>query len=212
MSVSEEFTSMAKNFKGQPQHVVKDWLKKVKGFFSGVKSDKKQPNVVKNNRGRPRKTNAPHDNEQRQTSFGIPSSSVQELDTQTTYEVPRHSSYIPRTESGLKSVSDVDSKQPKMYRSQSVTSNRKLKGKLSESMYVPGDEEKVSLQQFSDYIPRIFHRRIKKVVNVLGDGNCGFRAVATALGRDENEWPLIKRIINGAGQKQRKIRAYFLGR
>ncbi|GKA56821.1 hypothetical protein Tco_0755893 [Tanacetum coccineum] len=38
----------------------------------------------------------------------------------------------------------------------------------------------------------IFHRYIKDLNNVKGDGNYGFRLVAVGLGRDENMWPLIR--------------------
>ncbi|CAG8670583.1 1937_t:CDS:2 [Dentiscutata erythropus] len=46
---------------------------------------------------------------------------------------------------------------------------------------------------FYDQIPIFIHEYIKKVVNIDGDGNCKYRAVAVGLERNENEWPNIRK-------------------
>nr|XP_043611851.1 uncharacterized protein LOC122583520 [Erigeron canadensis] len=38
-----------------------------------------------------------------------------------------------------------------------------------------------------DDIPNVFRPYVKGIINVSGDGNCGFRALVVALGYDENE-------------------------
>ncbi|CAG8762136.1 4845_t:CDS:2 [Cetraspora pellucida] len=46
---------------------------------------------------------------------------------------------------------------------------------------------------YHDQIPTYMHEHIKKVINVNGDGNCGYRALAICLQRDENEWSEIRK-------------------
>jgi len=41
-------------------------------------------------------------------------------------------------------------------------------------------------------IPRAFHPYLVGIRNVKGDGNCGFRAVAVALGYEEDHWSSIR--------------------
>ncbi|CAI9272087.1 unnamed protein product [Lactuca saligna] len=41
-------------------------------------------------------------------------------------------------------------------------------------------------------IPDVFHDYIDKIQDVLGDGNCGFRAVAVSLGHSEDQWLYIR--------------------
>ncbi|KAJ9539293.1 hypothetical protein OSB04_032026 [Centaurea solstitialis] len=46
---------------------------------------------------------------------------------------------------------------------------------------------------YLDQIPSLFHPYIAHIENVLGDGNCGFRAISTCLGGNENAWDDIRR-------------------
>nr|KAJ0213308.1 hypothetical protein LSAT_V11C400163230 [Lactuca sativa] len=41
-------------------------------------------------------------------------------------------------------------------------------------------------------IPDVFHDYIDKIQDVLGDGNCGFRAVAVNPGHNEDQWLYIR--------------------
>nr|XP_043616766.1 uncharacterized protein LOC122588668 [Erigeron canadensis] len=43
------------------------------------------------------------------------------------------------------------------------------------------------IKGYLDDIPNVFRPYVKGIINVSGDGNCGFRALAVALGYDENE-------------------------
>ncbi|KAG5544167.1 hypothetical protein RHGRI_016797 [Rhododendron griersonianum] len=36
---------------------------------------------------------------------------------------------------------------------------------------------------------------IEEIIDVKGDGNCGYRAIAVGLGHDENEWINIRKIL-----------------
>ncbi|CAG8540275.1 8787_t:CDS:1 [Cetraspora pellucida] len=64
---------------------------------------------------------------------------------------------------------------------------------------------------FYDQIPIFIHEDIKNVVNVDGDGNCGYRAVAVGLGRNENEWPNIrKELFEELNKNEPFYRSLFL--
>ncbi|GJU64933.1 probable terpene synthase 6 [Tanacetum coccineum] len=61
----------------------------------------------------------------------------------------------------------------------------------SHSLFVDLNEDPVT-NPLLDHILEIFHRYIRSLNNVKGDGNCGFRSVSVGLGLDENTWPLIR--------------------
>ncbi|GJS44495.1 hypothetical protein Tco_0569538 [Tanacetum coccineum] len=61
----------------------------------------------------------------------------------------------------------------------------------SPSLFVDLNEELVT-NHLLDHIPDIVHCYIRRLHNVKGDGNYGFRSVAIGLGLDENMWPLIR--------------------
>lgn len=44
-------------------------------------------------------------------------------------------------------------------------------------------------------IPYIFHDYVDDIHDVIGDGNCGFRAVAVCLGRGEDQWLHIRQLL-----------------
>ncbi|CAG8497552.1 25207_t:CDS:2 [Cetraspora pellucida] len=46
---------------------------------------------------------------------------------------------------------------------------------------------------YHDQIPTYMYEHIKKVINVDGDGNCRYRALAICLQRDKNEWSEIRK-------------------
>ncbi|XP_045802821.1 uncharacterized protein LOC123896485 [Trifolium pratense] len=48
------------------------------------------------------------------------------------------------------------------------------------------------LGQFPDHI----HPHIVDIIEMLGDGNCGFRAVAYLLGYTEEGWPIVRRELH----------------
>jgi len=50
---------------------------------------------------------------------------------------------------------------------------------------------------YFDQIPSIFHPYIVHIEDVLGDGNCGFRAISTCLGGHEDAWDNIRRELMG---------------
>lgn len=54
-------------------------------------------------------------------------------------------------------------------------------------------------------IPEVFIPYVKGIINVRGDGNCGFRALAVALGYDENkgyEWIRLQMLAEYENNKQ----------
>ncbi|XP_012828837.1 PREDICTED: uncharacterized protein LOC105950062 [Erythranthe guttata] len=52
----------------------------------------------------------------------------------------------------------------------------------------PGDE-----LNFRSYIPGFVAGSIVSYVNVIADGNCGYRCVAEAVFRDQNRWSRVRR-------------------
>ncbi|XP_024977632.1 uncharacterized protein LOC112515192 [Cynara cardunculus var. scolymus] len=59
-------------------------------------------------------------------------------------------------------------------------------------MEVPNLNQELVTNLLLDHIPNIFHRYIRRLNNVKGDGNCGFRSVAVGLGLDGNMWLVIR--------------------
>ncbi|KAI3744019.1 hypothetical protein L1987_57091 [Smallanthus sonchifolius] len=49
--------------------------------------------------------------------------------------------------------------------------------------------------KYIDQIPVVFQPYEEDIKDVLGDGNCGFRATASALRNSEDEWLLIRRLL-----------------
>ncbi|XP_058783816.1 uncharacterized protein LOC131658552 [Vicia villosa] len=45
---------------------------------------------------------------------------------------------------------------------------------------------------FNDEMPIFMHKYIDRIVNVVGDGNCGFRAVSALLGKGEDDDKLVR--------------------
>ncbi|GJV07398.1 putative ribonuclease H-like domain-containing protein [Tanacetum coccineum] len=47
-------------------------------------------------------------------------------------------------------------------------------------------------ERFLKQLPQIFHPYVTELQDVIGDGNCGFRSVAVALGLPQDQWPRIR--------------------
>jgi hypothetical protein len=95
-----------------------------------------------------------------------------------TLDLPRHSSHVNQQ-------SDV----PVPPR---LSLGSRVKSKQSHIPYVPGDEEKNNFIRYKDWIPSILHPYIVRTEDIVGDGNCGFRAIARGLGLDQNMWQYIR--------------------
>ncbi|KAK1408177.1 hypothetical protein QVD17_39812 [Tagetes erecta] len=54
-------------------------------------------------------------------------------------------------------------------------------------------EDGAKIEKFELYIPKWSYPYISDITDVRPDGNCGFRAVAVALGLDSNSWPDIRK-------------------
>ena len=57
------------------------------------------------------------------------------------------------------------------------------------------DKKSHDYRMYVDQIPKIFIPYVKDIKNVYGDGNCGFRATAYALGYGEHNWLHIRRML-----------------
>ncbi|XP_073227028.1 uncharacterized protein [Cicer arietinum] len=47
-------------------------------------------------------------------------------------------------------------------------------------------------QPFYTHFPTLIHSYIEEIIDVVADGNCGFRAIAALLGWTEESWPLVR--------------------
>ncbi|XP_073219631.1 uncharacterized protein [Cicer arietinum] len=47
-------------------------------------------------------------------------------------------------------------------------------------------------QPFYTHFPTLIHPYIEEIIDVVADGNCGFRAIAALLGWTEESWPLVR--------------------
>ena len=63
------------------------------------------------------------------------------------------------------------------------------------------EEEKISQKE----IHPALGEHLSKIMNVGGDGNCGFRAVAECLGNDSEEWPRIREELKEQIQARREL-------
>lgn len=66
---------------------------------------------------------------------------------------------------------------------------------LGLSQHNVSDKKSRDYHNYIDQIPIVFHPYVENIKNVLGDGNCGFRATASALGYGEDQWLLIRRLL-----------------
>ncbi|KAI3798947.1 hypothetical protein L1987_34233 [Smallanthus sonchifolius] len=51
----------------------------------------------------------------------------------------------------------------------------------------------LKFMRFKDSLPQWIHPYVSKIKYERPDGNCGFRGIAMALGRDQNEWAWVRR-------------------
>ncbi|CAG8772197.1 18548_t:CDS:1, partial [Racocetra fulgida] len=58
---------------------------------------------------------------------------------------------------------------------------------------------------------RIPAKDLDQVYNPLSDGNCGFRALAIAIRGNEENWDLIKLVMNGQLNKRMEVYRDWLG-
>src|ERR1044071_1003025 len=57
------------------------------------------------------------------------------------------------------------------------------------------DMYKFVLRQFKHQIDPLYRRFVMHIQNVQPDGNCGFRSVAVALDREEEDWHWIRHLL-----------------
>src|ERR1043165_478639 len=58
-----------------------------------------------------------------------------------------------------------------------------------------GDRYKFVLREFKHQIDPLYRRFVTYIQDVQPDGNCGFRSVAVALDREEEDWDLIRHVL-----------------
>lgn len=58
---------------------------------------------------------------------------------------------------------------------------------------------------FRKNVPSHVREHIASYVNVVGDGNCGFRAVALAITNDENNWSSIRQKLSETMSNSKEI-------
>lgn len=59
-------------------------------------------------------------------------------------------------------------------------------------------------------IPSYFQPYVIRIEDVEGDGNCGFRSVAVSMGRNQNEWPAIRReLLEELNDNKKEYRSIY---
>ena len=154
---------------------------KLKSAIFGNKSTKSEPEKRQDPRGRPSQKK-----QQKQPPVSEPA---------------RHSSYTSSQTSSQKDPGMSRSK-PEPARHSSYTSTKTRKGDSKAEHKTASYpkfplmkklEDGAKIYKFEAYIPEWSYPYISDMTDVRPDGNCGFRAVAVALGMDSNRWPDIRK-------------------
>ncbi|GER41794.1 ovarian tumour [Striga asiatica] len=208
-----ELERFKKGFADQPKSGKVSFLRKLRGIFEPSTYIVGEPSVHKNIRGRPSSKSSKDKqvlpNESRRHSCSSYRPAVQsELN-----EPPRHSEYVYRD-----LPPKVDPPQCSSYMPFSFDLNDLPP--MSEQNFVYQDPapstqygyDHYELPQQNEYyyqqpimeeptrythpliheIPSFFQPYVIGIEDVEGDGNCGFRSVAVAIGRDQHDWPSIR--------------------
>ena len=59
------------------------------------------------------------------------------------------------------------------------------------------------------YVPKKIIKENKKIINVRGDGNCLYRALALTLGMEENDYKEIKILMYGFLEANKAVFDYL---
>ncbi|KAK9064820.1 hypothetical protein SSX86_016202 [Deinandra increscens subsp. villosa] len=194
-SLDEQFEDIKREFASQSPQVKKSFLQKIRSFASRSKSDKKEPEVRRDPRGRPKEQKG---HTQRETS---PEPARHSSYTSSHKDIPvppRHNSY---TASQFKKPSTRPSQK------KNAPEHGRNVGKTGADHGFPlmmDPKDLSNIMRFKSHIPQLFHRYIEDIKDVNPDGNCGFRSVALCLGMDQKQWPLVrKRMMNEMDKNSR---------
>ena len=77
---------------------------------------------------------------------------------------------------------------------QSQSSQKQLSQPSKKQQYQTS--KKLISQKYLVQFPKHIVPNIIDVIEIVGDGNCGFRAIASLLGYTEDGWPMVRRELD----------------
>ncbi|XP_071691511.1 uncharacterized protein [Rutidosis leptorrhynchoides] len=195
VSCDNELKHFAENFNKQSKNVKKSWLKKLKDIINPGKTETREPQVKKNNRGRPttkktqqkKRDDYVHQDSRRYSCSDMPNF----VGKDSVKDPARHSSY----DINLNEEPEIDlNEEPE------IDLNDEPKIDLNEvpyefsSSYIFNQNEMPRMRNSHMFngIPKLLHPYIKNIYNVEGDGNCGYRAFAVSLWGNEHLYENIR--------------------
>ncbi|GKC05464.1 probable terpene synthase 6, partial [Tanacetum coccineum] len=199
-----ELNHFKEHFKKQSEVGKRSFPRKLVDIFNPSKTTMKPPTVKRNTRRRP-SLKQQQQQQQKRNAPPKSSQSARFFEVDLNVEPERHSSYTNyQTNYDRDPIPDLNeeptrhslfvdlNEEPANFFYYIPETNHFVPPTVdSHRLFVVLNEEPVTNPLLDD-IPGIFHRYIKDLNNVKGDGNCGFRSVAVGLGCDENMWPLIR--------------------
>ena len=219
LDINRELELMRQHIVLEPEEIQRNIFANMWESIKPWKTTKKDPAVKKNNRGRPRKDKqkevdpARHSSFENFHSFSGRHSSAVDMDPFSRGHSfdprpGRHSVHGSVNPESFLTLSSVPPETP--YNFFDLSQEDLTQGSFMEppipprqTTYQRGDENRYNYEIFKSYIPAVFHPHIASTVNVEGDGNCGFRSVAVALGFPENQWGFIRKEL------QRELTDHF---
>ncbi|XP_039004661.1 uncharacterized protein LOC120131839 [Hibiscus syriacus] len=192
----DELHIFKEKFKKQSNAGKKSFLRKLADIFNPSTNLIKEPAVKKNTRGRPslkkqkkKKCVDPKNQDPGKSSYSTRFFDIDLNLEPTNIETVRHSSYVTSAHDLFPNLNEEPARHSS-YVSQSFTR--------------PGSE------RFLKQLPQIFRHYLTGLQDVIGDGNCGFRSVAVALGLSEDQWPRIRSdLVRELDVNQQKYKYIF---
>ncbi|XP_073222592.1 uncharacterized protein [Cicer arietinum] len=98
-----------------------------------------------------------------------------------------------RTKGSSKKKKEFDTPRDPSYWEYVDASQESAKQPSQRSARQPSQSSQYSAKQpFYTHFPTLIHPYIEEIIDVVADGNCGFRAIAALLGWTEESWPLVR--------------------
>lgn len=210
--IDEGLDDFKRVFKSEPKPVRKNMYRRLMDIIKPSKTQIKEPAVVKNKRGRPSVQKKPSkilpdlnktpltkgspilEKSRSMHSYGAGPRTSMSNYPESQRAPARQSSYMPSVSRfSQEDYSGTSSHfpDPSFHTSHSPDPSfhasifPELFGEQgTQFMYgTPESRFEIPLSE----IPKVFHQYVRRIVNVKGDGNCGFRALAVALGYDDKD-------------------------
>lgn len=109
------------------------------------------------------------------------------------YDVYRDPSYFEHVE---REERESQGASKRVCTQQSESSHKQPSQKQPSQKQLSQTSKKQTSQQYLAQFPMHIHPHIIDIIEIMGDGNCGFRAIASLLGYTEDGWPMVRRELD----------------